>query len=128
MVAENKDDEKITVDILGSEWLIIYKKEDPAFEEANGYCVDVDRTIIVQKVCAENKDTGENNLAFNEYQKHLNLKRVLRHEILHAYLMESGLNDSSLPTDSWATNEEMVDWFARQSPKIFKTYKELKLI
>ena len=51
-------------------------------------------------------------------------KKVLRHEIIHAYLGESGLRGSS----GWAENEEMVDWFAIQSSKIYKTYKELDAI
>lgn len=29
---------------------------------------------------------------------------------------------------TWAVNEEMVDWFAMQSPKIFKTLYSLGLI
>ena len=30
--------------------------------------------------------------------------------------------------DNWAKNEEMVDWFALQLPKIIKVYKELKCL
>jgi hypothetical protein len=52
------------------------------------------------------------------------MRRVVRHEIVHAFLMESGLDESSNPADAWATNEEMVDWFARQGPKIYKAWKE----
>ena len=56
-------------------------------------------------------------------------KRVLRHEIIHAFLNESGLSDSSNQyAGAWAKNEEMVDWFAIQSPKIFKVYLELGLL
>ena len=49
--------------------------------------------------------------------------RILRHEITHAFLFESGLNwDSSVLQDGWATNEEMVDWFAIQGEKIYKCW------
>lgn len=42
---------------------------------------------------------------------------------------ESGLSDSSNQYGgAWAKNEEMVDWFAIQSPKIFKVYSELGII
>ena len=51
-------------------------------------------------------------------------KKVLRHEIIHAYLGESGLRSSS----EWAENEEMVDWFAIQFPKILKTFSELCIL
>ncbi len=50
-------------------------------------------------------------------------KRTLRYEIMHAFLNESGLSDSSNQYGgAWAKNEEMVDWFAIQSPKIFLRY------
>lgn len=53
-------------------------------------------------------------------------KQVLRHEIIHAFMYESGLDTNALALGSpWATNEEMIDWFAIQSPKIFKVYQEL---
>ena len=52
------------------------------------------------------------------------MKKVIRHEIIHAFALESGLRESSLETASWAVNEEMVDWFARQGPKIYKAWQE----
>ena len=52
------------------------------------------------------------------------MKKVLRHEIVHAYLCESGLEHCSLGEDSWATNEEMVDWMAIQGPKLYKAWEE----
>lgn len=53
----------------------------------------------------------------------LQFNRVLRHELTHAFLAESGLADSS----EWATNEEMVDWIARMFPRMEKIFKELKI-
>lgn len=56
-------------------------------------------------------------------------KVILRHEILHAFLFESGLDASSIATyGAWAINEEMVDWFAIQSPKIFAAYQNLGIL
>ena len=52
-------------------------------------------------------------------------RKVLRHEIIHAFLYESGLYENSNEVTAWATNEEMVDWIAMQSPKIFKVFKKL---
>ena len=40
--------------------------------------------------------------------------------MIHAFLHESGLAVNS----DWAQNEEMVDWFALQAPKLFKAFKE----
>ena len=60
----------------------------------------------------------------NEYLTNT-IKQVLRHEIIHAYLYESGLGENSnSPRIPWARNEEIVDWFARQGQKIYKTWTE----
>ena len=113
------------VDILGSEWTIQFRDEDPAFEKAQGYAEPNEKIIIIENV----KPTNPNEpLELTEYAQSIDQKRVLRHEILHAFLMESGLDANANSVENWATNEEMVDWFAIQSPKIFKIYKELKLI
>lgn len=113
------------VDILGSEWTIQFRDEDPAFEKAQGYAEPNEKIIIIENV----KPTNPNEpLELTEYAQSIDQKRVLRHEILHAFLMESGLDANANSVENWATNEEMVDWFAIQSPKIFKVYKELKLI
>ena len=112
-----------TVSILGSDWEIIYKDDDPFFEDAKGYTNPASKQIVIENLKANTDPDG-----FNLEEQAVDQKRVLRHEILHAFLFESGLADSSNSTDAWAANEEMVDWFARQSPKIYKVYKELKLV
>lgn len=38
---------------------------------------------------------------------------TIRHELIHAFLYESGLHGSA-----WSDNEDMIDWFANQMPKI----------
>ena len=67
-------------------------------------------------------------LSYDMQSQYINQKRVLRHELIHAYLFESGLGDSSNSCDAWAVNEEMVDWFARNIPKMIETFKELKCL
>lgn len=58
------------------------------------------------------------------------MRESLRHEIIHAFLHESGLNESTLVYNEsgWAKNEEMIDWLAIQSPKIFKAMKDSKCL
>ena len=46
--------------------------------------------------------------------------KVFRHEILHAFLYESGLCYLE-------NNEIVVDWIASQYPKLKKTFKKLKI-
>lgn len=51
---------------------------------------------------------------------------TLRHEVIHAFFNESGLQwNSFAPEKAWAKNEEMVDWFAIQFPKIYTVYQQL---
>lgn len=46
-----------------------------------------------------------------------------------AFFDESGLGDSANAVDcAWAKNEEMVDWFALQGPKIWKAWQEANAI
>lgn len=47
-------------------------------------------------------------------------QKNIRHEIVHAFLFESGLAENS----DWAQNEEMVDWVAKQGPKLLKAWQE----
>ena len=47
-------------------------------------------------------------------------KSVKRHELIHAFLYESGLDSCS-----WAYNEEIVDWLAIQWHKINAAFDQL---
>ena len=47
------------------------------------------------------------------------MKATLRHEIIHAFLFESGLQTCAFTIEGpWAENEEMIDWFANMIPKM----------
>lgn len=50
-------------------------------------------------------------------------KENLRHEIIHAFLLESGLG-YNIEHKEYGHEETMIDWLAIQSPKIFKAFKE----
>ena len=50
-------------------------------------------------------------------------EQVIRHELIHAFLCESGLHENC----KWH-NEEMVDWLAIQAPKLQKIFKETEYI
>ena len=55
-----------------------------------------------------------------EMQRH-----VLIHELIHAFLFESGMDQSSAAHEAWAVNEEMIDWMAIQMPKIMAAYESV---
>lgn len=102
------------VNILGTEYKIQCKKvsEYPRLENNEAITNLNTKTIIVSQ--RERPKDYEN--------------KIIRHEIIHAFLYESGLSCNSNDTIMWAENEEMVDWFAIQSPKIFQAYKKLGVI
>lgn len=106
------------VNILGSEWIIERTKrdDDPALKRADGYADFTTRKIVV----AESERTDDSVEDLEAY-----MRKVTRHEIIHAFFFESGLHSNSLHCEEpWAINEEMVDWFAFQGAKIYKAWEE----
>lgn len=121
-------DDTIKIDILGTEYRIEIHKvsEDSYMEEKGlaGYCEEENKLIVVADMSEEKYFVGMDEKAQEIYRK-----KTLRHEIMHAFLNESGLSDSSNRFDgAWAKNEEMVDWLAIQTPKIYKTFQKLNII
>lgn len=109
------------ISVLGTDIQVLFRKEedDPQLEEAGGY-YDSSKNLIVVKIPKEEKNSLGN---LENWQR-----KTLRHEIIHAFLYESGLDWSATTAESWATNEEMVDWFAIQAPKILKVFQEMELM
>ena len=110
------------LNILGTKYTLTVKKydEDPFFKDnsCDGYCDDVLKEIAVCKMSTYpgfEKETAE----YCERSE----KQIMRHEIIHAFLGESGLKQCSSNTGPWAKNEEMVDWIALQAPKIIEVFK-----
>lgn len=112
------------VNILGSQYTILWKKwdEEPLFEKRSwcGYQCSLRKEIIILDLMTVPE--GE----YDKDEAEVMMKETLRHEIIHAFLDESGLKESALPSkSSWARNEEMVDWIALQFSKISKVFLEL---
>ena len=85
-----------------------------ALEDNEAYTDFTRKEIIIGEYASDNSSV-------KDLTKHIN--KVKRHEIVHAMLYESGLDCNT----DWATNEEIVDWFAIQYPKLKEIYKELKI-
>lgn len=111
--------EEMIVPVLGRNWKIrsvstaeFAFKNDP---NCGGYADQSEAEIIVRELTDDEcVDIGNTD----HYIRH-----ILRHEIIHAFLFESGLDGSSMPSESWAINEEMVDWFASQHEKIHEAFR-----
>lgn len=110
---------KDKVNILGTEYTIKRPKaaDDPKLDECDGYCDTSVKLIVVEDYEPDPKSKND----LEDYAK-----QVVRHEIIHAFMHESGLDANSCCFEgSWSVNEEMIDWFAIQSPKIFKAFKDV---
>lgn len=105
------------VHILGTEYKIfIVDEDDYRFnKEADAWCDPQAKEILLFNF-KQSVDSVKDLIAYQ--------KKVLRHEIVHAFLYESGLWQNSYGSKCWAQNEEMVDWIAIQEPKIHKAYEE----
>lgn len=104
------------INILGTEYKITmcHDSEDPRMVDADGFCDETTQEIFAETYGEDPTETNS--------QKNLSVqsKKVVRHEIVHAFLHESGLAENSF----WAQNEELVDWIAIQGPKIWKAWQE----
>ena len=103
------------VNVLGTVYTVEFKaeEEDEKLEDTNGYCDITSKRIVIRKVIRERK-TIEN--------LEVHYKNTVRHELVHAFIHESGLNVNS----DWATNEEFVSWVALQFDKLQKAFEEVE--
>lgn len=115
----------LKVNVLGTEYTITIKKydEDEVFgrRSIDGYCDSWIKQIVVCDMSTYKGWEHELPETIASAQK-----ETIRHEIVHAFLDESGLGDNANAVDcGWPQNEEMVDWFALQGPKIYKAWQEV---
>jgi hypothetical protein len=104
----------VTVSILGTDWAIKEQSEseNERLKGCDGYTDWTTKEIVVQREATGTLTDME-----------VYIKKVLRHEIVHAFLLESGLHECSGDTEAWASNEAMVDWISRQGPKIYAAWQ-----
>lgn len=98
--------------ILGNPWRIMVL-QDPKITEWKGRC-----SCTGSRIIQFNLQTIYSAKVGDVF---VDLERVIRHEIIHAYIFEAGLEDYGGETPNWSTNEMTVDWFAYQIPKIMES-------
>lgn len=116
------------INVLGTEYRVETHKisEDKTLRDNqwSGYCDEEVKLIVV----ADMSEKEFVDIETEEGQRQC-ANKTLRHEIVHAFLNESGLSSDSHKFDGpWPKNEEMVDWFTIQAPKIFITYRQLGIL
>lgn len=118
----------MTVNVLGTEYTVIKKKydEDEAFDRRSidGYCDGYLKQIVYCDMTTYDGWEHESEETCRACEK-----QTLRHEIVHAFLHESGLFDCSFRCeDAWTSNEEMVDWIAAQGSKIYTAWQSVNVL
>lgn len=108
----------MNLDILGTSYELIYSDEEkyPLLKDKWGYTDTSSKEIVVCNI--EHLDCEISNP-----QEFIN--KVTRHEVIHAYMYESGLDSNSHDTVAWANDEEIIDWFAIQFYKIHETFTQI---
>lgn len=104
------------LNILGAVYSVTVSNDskEPRLNGCDGFCDETTKEIFADDYQSYSDDlSSKRNLKLQK-------KKVIRHEIVHAFLFESGLAENS----PWAQNEELVDWIAMQGPKILKAWQE----
>lgn len=109
----------MTVKILGTDYEIVQNASDevyPYLKDNDAYIDYSNKTIYIQPITKEN---GYNwaNLKAHE-------KRTMRHEIVHGFMHESGLDINS----DWGRDESLIDWIALQFPKMLQAFIEIEAL
>lgn len=100
-----------TVNILGTRYIVA--DDSSKVEKGNvGQCENYNKAIYVK-----DKDDIFGDTA-SQTEKDEAFKEVVRHEIVHAFFNESGL-------DEYRGDEMLVQWLAKQLPKMVKVMKEV---
>lgn len=109
------------VNVLGTKYTIIDGvPQEKLGDGVAGFCDPFKKEILILDFWKHPEWKTE------ETEKLATMKReVMRHEIVHAFLNESGLKECATSSyGPWAQNEEMVDWLAIHGPKICTAWKE----
>lgn len=111
------NEHEVQVEILGKQYTINIVRDHPHFKDCDGFTDFTSKEIYIRYHKRGSIDEVSDMGIYESM--------VLRHEIIHAFLFESGLDCETSAADNWAKNEEMIDWFAIQAPKIFNVFKYL---
>lgn len=108
------------VSILGSVYTVYESNaaEDERLKENDGYCDWTTQKIVIWDGSGAEETTSIGNI--EAYRN-----KVLRHEIIHAFMMESGLHEAATFDDEHF--EQMTDWIAIQFYKIQAAFETLKI-
>lgn len=109
------------VNILGTEYTIKMDVPQEDMPLDSDGCIDPSiKTIMI----VDFGEPDKNSIKDLESYK----KETLRHEIVHAFLYESGLWSNSGNVKAWGHSEEITDWIALQFPKMLQAFIDVDAI
>lgn len=105
----------LEINVLGTMYSIRESNEldDPRLQNCDGYCDDTSKTLVVNEMTMIDPMSKDD---LGEYKK-----LVTRHELVHAFLFESGLSEMS-------SDETLVEWIAYQFPKMLKAFQKAECL
>lgn len=105
------------INILGTPYTVkeCSPEEEPYLQNCDGYCDKTSKTI-----CASPKRNLFTMMMFSRFTE----KKLLRHEIIHAFMNESGLQENFEHPNRYGHDETTIDWFAIQFTKLLAAFKE----
>jgi len=121
MLSQDKGLKGFHLSVLGTDYLIrcVDATEMPSwfFKSTKGSCDYTTHVITVENLVSRKEDYQD---VLGDLETIIN--QAVRHELIHAFLRESGLGDEG------EADEIIVDWFALQAPKIFKAFCQAKAL
>ena len=113
---------KMKINVLGTAYNVrrVDCGEDEYMEKMHfgGYCDATAKEIVILNLKSTDDWKNESDAVIQQKEQ-----ETMRHELIHAFLNESGLQRDSMGVDHWSKNEEMVDWIAIQFPKLLEAFK-----
>lgn len=109
------DYEVMKMNILGTDYELIKECDELVELNVDGECQSYGKIIRIRplkKMLLPKDSDAIKQRRYNE---------VVRHEVIHAFFHESGL-------DRYSADEELVDWLAMQFPKLYRLFKEHEVL
>ena len=103
------------VDILGTHYHVrsVSETEDKRIRNKNGFTDWTSKEICIEKIWDGDLSVMDNLV-----------KKVIRHELIHAFMFESGFGDC-FEHGEYGQEETVIDWFSFQFEKIANAIEKI---
>ena len=111
--------------VMGTDFDITYttEEDDPTIKGKSGVCYSLLHKIkIDQWIYLDDADGSVSET--EKASKLLSLLAILRHEVMHAFFFQSGLDTQC----SFAVDEMLIDWLSLKMPEIVDVMNENHLV